>query len=90
MDTTTSHILLKLDAIERAIGDLRREISVEGSRTNSASPRKRRLPVPKLSPFWQSIAAGGVIWSIGLACKAYLDNGGKPLDLIEAVLKLAL
>jgi hypothetical protein len=89
MDTATSHLLQKLDAIERAIGDMRREILDAVGKTTSAEPKKR-LAALKLTPFWRAIVGGSVGWSIVASCRAYLEHGGKPLELIEALLKIAL
>ena len=81
MDVTIAHMLAKLDAIERAIGDLRLEL---------AKKTKLSFRVKNMSPFAQSLTAGGLIWTVGISSKAFLDNGGDPASLILALAKLAL
>ena len=43
-----------------------------------------------MSPFWQSCAAGGLFWIIGICTRAYLSRGGDPMALIELIVKSVL
>lgn len=93
MDTTTSHILQKLDAIERAIGELHRATLVEASKTISAPEKEPKAWFSRLrnmSPFAQSLAAGIPLWILGICTHAYLKRGGDPMALIDLALKYVL
>lgn len=92
MDVTTSHILAKLDQIERALGETRREIIDTVSRTThqTGDSGKERLPLLRLPPMGRMIAGGVVSWGIGRAIGEYLSRGGDPMALLEALVKLVL
>jgi hypothetical protein len=80
-----------LRQIEKAIGELRREtLAVDGRTISTEEPKQWFSRLRNMSPFWQNVAAGGAVWGFGLSVKSYLDHGGKPLDLIEAVVRLLL
>lgn len=90
MDMATSHILAKLDHIEREIGELRRDLTNGLAKTSSISKKaKLSFRVKSMPPFLQSLMAGGLIWTVGISSKAFLDNGGDPAWLISALLKFA-
>jgi hypothetical protein len=78
-----------LRQIELVIGEMRRGTSVGEEKTTS-EPKQWFSRLRNMSPFWQNVAAGGAVWAFGLSVKSYLDHGGKPLDLIEAVVRLLL
>jgi hypothetical protein len=91
MDAGQAYILTRLDAIERAIGDMRREMLAAASKTSSSGgkPGLRLLSrMRNTSPFVQNVMAGGAVWTFGLSVKAFLDHGGSPLELIETLIKL--
>lgn len=85
------YLLTRLDSIERELGAIKLALASAEPKTTSRSrlaglfSRKPSLPI-----FWQTLFGGVAAWGIGQACKAYLDAGGKPLELIEVLLKLAL
>jgi hypothetical protein len=43
-----------------------------------------------MSPFWQSMVAGGLFWIIGICTRSYLNRGGDPMALIELIVKSVL
>jgi hypothetical protein len=90
MDTATSHILAKLDGIERSIGELRREILGAAKKTTLAEESKSRLSLLKLPPMGQMIVGGVVSWGMGRGIQEYLSRGGDPMALFEALAKLVL
>lgn len=89
----TGYMLGKLDKISEQIHGLEKLLLQPAAAGRSETTKtKRRLfsRIASLPPFWQNIAAGGIIWTFGLSVKAFLDHGGKPLELIELLLKLVL
>jgi hypothetical protein len=90
MDLATSHILQKLDAIERAIGDLRHDLASAATKTTSTKAKSLFSRLKRLPPFWQSLLAGGLLWTFAICTHAYLRRGGDPMALIELVLKSVL
>jgi hypothetical protein len=91
----TGYMLTKLDTIREdqvRHGDMLSQLlaAATTSRTTTESRRKRSIRIPKLSPFSQAIAGGGCVWLLGLSTKSYLDHGGDPASLVEALLKIAL
>jgi hypothetical protein len=90
MDQGTAYIVTRLDKItelQRDQGEMLARLLAAGAGATTTT-RKKSLPEIKLSPFWQSVIAGGVIWAIGLSTKSFLDHGGNPAELIGALLKL--
>jgi hypothetical protein len=80
-----------LRQIEKAIGELRRETSAGDVRTISTEePKQWFSRLRNMSPFWQNVAAGGAVWTFGLSVKAFLDNGGSPLELMQVLVRLVL
>jgi hypothetical protein len=93
MDQGTAYILGKLDLIidrQRDQTDMLTKVLAAKAAGEMTTQKKRFTLKRKWSPFSQTIAGGALIWSFGLATKSYLDHGGTPLELIEALLKVAL
>lgn len=98
MDQGQAYILTKLDLIlerQRDHGELlvRSLAAVEaaGETTTKTKPPQRLMSrLRSIPPFAQSLMAGGVIWTLGLSVKSFLDHGGQPLQLIELLLKFLL
>lgn len=94
MDTTTSHILLKLDAIERLIGELRHERTAAASSTSQQQDSQTKAKgflsrVRSWPPFWQNFGAIVLGWGFTSLLSAYLKRGGDPMALIDLFLKYA-
>lgn len=96
MDQATAHILTKLDLIidrQRDQGEMlaRSLAAVAAGATTTKAPKLPLIArLRNTPPFIQSMMAGGLIWTFGLSVKSFLDHGGKPLELIELLLKYAL
>ncbi len=90
MDTTTSHILTKLDAIERAIGEMRREISVEAAKTTS-EPKSASVftRAPKFLGFLAGVSAKSAAqWATIALMVPYALKGGDISQLIKMLITL--
>jgi hypothetical protein len=78
-----------LRQIELVIGEIRRGTSAGEEKTIS-EPKQWFSRLRNMSPFWQNVAAGGAVWTFGLSVKAFLDNGGSPLELMQVLVRLVL
>lgn len=60
--------------------------------TTATKPPRGKLfsRVRNMPPFWQSCAAGGLFWILGICTRAYLNRGGDPMALIELLVKSVL
>ena len=82
MDIQTSHLLSKLDRIDRSQrhhSEMLRRILVAPEPT---SPEPPKLPAGL-------ILRGALMWTLGAAMLGYLAKGGDPLALIELLLKFS-
>lgn len=90
MDTTTSHLLTKLDMIDRAIGDLRREMLAEVVKTvreTQTKPANGSTPVPRWLGFLASASAKSAGQWIAIALMLpYLMKGGDVSQLLKLLL----
>ncbi len=84
-----THLLQKLDHIERQLGELLRRPelrqslpAVEGEKTGLFS-RLNKLPLPL-----QWLAGGVASWGISAGIASYLSKGGDPLKLLEMLVAL--
>jgi hypothetical protein len=88
MDIQASHLLSKLDRIERAqrhYGEMLRRILVA---LEAKPPPEPASPEPPKLPAGL-ILRGALMWTLGAAMLGYLAKGGDPLALIELLLKFS-
>lgn len=105
MDATstdiTAYMLSRLDTIIDRQAELKALITqalvlMDQPRQSQAAPtavtkaKSSFSRIRSLSPFWQSMAAGGLFWIIGICTRSYLSRGGDPMALIELVVKSVL
>jgi hypothetical protein len=96
-ENLTAYMLGKLDTIIDRQAELKlllsqRPTSTEAPRPAAATRATKQFfsRMRNISPFWQSMAAGGLFWIIGICTRSYLSRGGDPMALIELLLKSVL
>lgn len=86
----TQRIEDKLASITTALA----ELASRPAAARAAEKRAGRLSIlsrlQNLTPFWQSMVAGGIFWIFGTCTRSYLNNGGDPAALIVAIVKTLL
>lgn len=97
MDATTTdltgYMLGKLDKISEQIHGLEKLLlqpAAAAGQSATTKTSKSRFRIRSLSPFSQSLIAGGLFWILGICTRAYLARGGDPMALIELVVKSVL
>lgn len=78
----------KLDQIRDTQRDHGTILSRIEAAAASRPARPALIPKLKLSPFWQTIAAGALTWGVTFMIGSYLRHGGDPVKVIELLLKL--
>ena len=82
-----------LDMLNHILADMQSlKMTTMKTRDAEAAPTttKSLFRVGNWSPFWQSCAAGGLFWILGICSRAYLSRGGDPMALLELILKSLL
>ena len=97
MEQGTAYLASKLDTLidrQRDHGEILARLlaagEAGGTTTKTQAPKRWSFRLRNLPPFWQSIAAGALMWTFAICISAYLKRGGDPMALIELGLKYLL
>ena len=97
LDSIREAQLLSTQRIEDRLASITTALAELASRPVAAKAAEKRgarlnllSRLQNLTPFWQSMAAGGIFWIFGICTRSYLNNGGDPAALIVAIVKTLL